>query len=194
MNRLFHCNDGSPLFPACRETALPLDSHNVSSRTRSCDLYSDNRCQTVVFSRMGASADVPKTGSRSNVVRLRGRKSVDENVGAPASFGRVKISEFAMATAAVGGDCREPATADPDAAPGFDACSSARASPQQSSAISRNPGRLLSWMVLHGAAVSRGSASLNGRHSGMGEPQSQHPPPEAKPRVAHVTDFRRRHA
>src|SRR5580658_2163471 len=152
MNRLFHCNDGSPRFPACRETALPLDSHKVSSRTRSCDLYSDIRCQTVVFSRTGDSADVPETGSRSNTVRLRGRKSVDENVVAPASLGRVK----------------KPAIVDPGAAPGVDACSSAIASPQQSSAISRNPGRLLSWMVLHRAAVPSGCASLNGRHSGMG--------------------------
>src|SRR5580698_6967706 len=129
MIRLFHCNDGSPCFPACRETALPRDSHNVSNRTRSCDLYSDIRCQTVVFSRMGASADVPKTGSRSYIVRLRGRKSVDESGGVAASLGRVK----------------NPATTDPGAAPGFEACSSAAASAQQSSAISRNPGRLPSW-------------------------------------------------
>src|SRR5277367_3603260 len=129
MNRLFHCNDGSPRFPACREAALPLDSHNVSSRTRSCDLYSDIRCQTVVLSRMGASADVPKTGSRSNTERLRGRKSVDENAGAPASFGRVNILRSTMATAAAGGDCRDPATVDRGAAAGLDACSSAKASP-----------------------------------------------------------------
>src|SRR5579863_1445024 len=178
MNRLFHCNDGSPCFPACRETALPLVSHSVSSRTRSCDLYSDIRCQTVVFSRMDASDGVPRTGSRSNTLRLRGRKSVDEDTGAPASFGRVKTPPFTMTAAAAGGDCRKPATVDPGAAPGFDACSSANASPLQSRTISRNPGRLLSWTVLHRAAVP-GERTLDGRHSGMGEPLSQHPPPEA---------------
>src|SRR5580700_321305 len=112
MKWLFHCNDGSPCFPACKETAPPLESHNVSSRTRSCDLYSDIRCQTVVFSRMGASTDVPNTGSPSNTVRLRGRKSVDENTRAPVSLGRLKNSGSTISAAAVGGDCRRPAIVD----------------------------------------------------------------------------------
>src|SRR5579863_4266034 len=127
---------------------------------------------------MGASVVDSRIGSRSNTLRLRGRKSVDEDTGAPASLGRVKIPRSTMTAAAAGGDCRKAATADPGAMPGLDACSSAKASPLQSRTISRNPGRLLSWMVLHRAAVP-GERTLDGRHSGMGEPLSQHPPPEA---------------
>src|ERR1700716_2162222 len=53
--RLVHCSDGSPRLPACTETVPPLDSHRVSKRTRSRDLYSDIRCQTVVPRSIGAS-------------------------------------------------------------------------------------------------------------------------------------------
>src|ERR1700736_3200827 len=77
--RLVHCSDGSPRLPACTETVLPLDSHRVSKRTRSRDLYSDILCQTVVPRSMGASPKEFVMGSRSKMVRFRGRKSVVEN-------------------------------------------------------------------------------------------------------------------
>ena len=82
---------------------LLLDSHRVSNRTRSCDRYSDSRCQTVVF----RSSEVPPkaltVGSLSNTVGLRGRNSVAENVRMSVLVGALKDSKEAIS---VGGAIR----------------------------------------------------------------------------------------
>src|SRR5580692_817947 len=108
ISRLVHCSDGSPRLPAWREIVLLFDSHRVNNRTRSCDRYSDSRCQTVVFRSSGASLKVFAVGLLSNTVGLRGRNSVAENVRLSMSVGALRESKGAISAGAGGNDRRKP--------------------------------------------------------------------------------------
>ena len=91
ITRLVHCSEGSPPLPAWRDTVLALDSHNVSNRTRSRDLYSDIRCQTVVPRNIGESPMEFVVASSSKKVCFRGRKSVAEKTPLSLNVGAVKF-------------------------------------------------------------------------------------------------------
>jgi hypothetical protein len=171
--RLVHCSDGSPRLPACKETVLSLDSHRVSKRTRSCDLYSDMRCQTVVPRSIGVSTKEFTMGSLSKMVRFRGRKSVAENAGLSGAVGAVKMPG-AVINPRAGGDERRKLSASAFNVPlAIDIWSPASASLVRTKVNNTKPTSILSRMPLERAARSSCGASLDGRDSGMADGDSR---------------------
>ena len=83
---------------------LLFDSHRVNNRTRSCDRYSDSRCQTVVSRSSGVSPKELTVGSLSNSVGLRGRKSVAEKVRFSVTVGGALKDSKGATSAGAGGN------------------------------------------------------------------------------------------